>query len=161
MILQLLTVTLKKSGCADPAEPELAVLQVENNTEVWMNRAYADGLHEIAVALARYLSCECRLDPNPAGRPSEPERPEPRRVPQTPPETGTPALVADLEYSVKEAMKITGLAEVTLRKMTSSGRLPYRKEGSRTLVLGKDLARIMAKNLPAPHSEPTDSPESE
>ncbi len=161
MILQLFIVTLRNSGCAEPTEMELALVQVENNMEASMRRAHAEGLHEIALALARYLSCACGIDPNPAGRSSAPERPQPHRAPHAPPETGVPALVADLEYSVKDAMKITGLAEVTLRKMTSSGRLPYRKEGSRTLLLGKHLAAIMAKNLPAADSEATNSPDSE
>lgn len=111
-----------------------------------MNRAHADGLHEIALALARYLSSECRPDPNPAGRVAD-HRPDHKGFVHELKEGQTPALVPDLEYSVKDAMKITGLAEVTLRKMLSSGRLIGRKEGTRVLLLGKDLARIMARQI--------------
>lgn len=104
---------------------------MENNKEASMSRARADHLDEIALALARYLNRECGADPNPSGDSAD----------------DTPPLIADVEYTVPEAMKITGFAEVTLQKMRCSGRLPYRKNGGRVLMLGKHLAQIMAKQL--------------
>jgi hypothetical protein len=137
------------------------VLLVENNMEASMNRAHADGLHEIALALARYLTNECRVDPNPSGvsrahashvhaKVIHPEL-------STEDDGQTPALVADLRYSVQDAVKITGKAEVTIRKWMSSRRLPFAKEGNRVVLLGKDLARVMATQLSAPAD--TDAPE--
>ena len=113
----------------------------------------ADGLHRVALALADYLSRECRADPNPSGH-SAPPRPrnivDSEPAPEEPPpdsDGGTPALVPDVDYTVTDAMKITHFAESTLRKMMSKGRLPFRKKGSRSLISGRHLAAMMAKQL--------------
>lgn len=125
-----------------------------------MKRAHADGLLEIALNLSRYLSSESRrLDPNPSGHVVVP-RDAPAIPPDSPEDEGTPALVADAEYSIKDAVKITRKAEVTLRKMVTSGRLPGRKEGRRIVLLGKDLAKIMAGSIPViPTLSPDDVPD--
>ena len=114
-----------------------------------MNRAHADELnevaHEVARALARYLARECRPDPNP----SLTQRTDHKyilRDHSLPRET--PALVGDLEYSIKQAHEITGKAEPTIRKMIQSNRLKCRKgEGGRVWISGKELARMMAIQL--------------
>ncbi len=125
-----------------------------------MNRARADVVDAVAFALARYLSRECRPDPNPAGH----SAPHPTKVAdnEPPPEDApavmdntAPALVRDVEYSVTDAGKITHLAESTLRKMMSDGRLPFRKEGARSLISGKRLAEILAKQQ-SQSTEPVD-----
>src|SRR6266567_4295994 len=111
-------ITLKKTGCIDSAcvvvysssGLELAVLLVDNNMESSMNRARADVVDAVAFALARYLSRECRPDPNPAGH----SAPHPTKVAdnEPPPEDApavmdntAPALVRDVEYSVTDAGK--------------------------------------------------------
>lgn len=152
MTLPMSGTTLRKTGYIDstrvvlysPRGSELAVLQVDNNMEASMNRARTEELDEIAVALARYLSFRCRPDPNPSG-PSEPPQ---KRITHDPAMAhGTPALVPDLEYSVKDAMAITKFAEVTVRKMTQDGRLPVQRKGKRVYILGRDISRVMAKRL--------------
>jgi hypothetical protein len=126
---------------------ELAVLQIDNNKDASMNRAHAE-LREVALVLARYLDRELRgADPNPAA----PAHNEPKRIVHEPQAATAPALVADLEYSLREAATITHKAEVTLRKMIQRGRLQCRKDGSnRVLILGKDLVSMMTKQLREP-----------
>lgn len=106
-----------------------------------MSRAHAE-LNELALILARYLDREHRelsADPNPAS-PADPKRIT--HEPQT-----TPALVAEVEYSLKDAGIITHKAVVTLRKMIREGRLRCRKDGNRVFILGRELASLMAKQL--------------
>lgn len=168
MIWPMRTITLKKTGCIDSAcvvvysssSLELAVLLVENNMEASMSRARSDVRHEVALALAQYLSLECRADPNPSGH----SAPRPTKVADSEPaaevapailDNTAPALVRDVEYSVEDAGKITHLAESTLRKMMSDGRLPFRKAGARSLISGKRIAEILAKQQ-SQSTEPVD-----
>lgn len=115
-----------------------------------MNRAHADGLHEIALTLCRYLSSECRLDPNPSRpRPAAQEATIPVKPnsEEAPSESEGPALVPDLDYTIKDAAALTKKAEATIRKYISIGRLEGRKEGSRVYLSGRELARFMAKQV--------------
>lgn len=117
-----------------------------------MNRARTDDLDEIvALALARYLLSRHSVDPNPSGH-SAPQLP--KITHESPDDEGTPSLIPDKEYTVKDAIKITRLAEVTLQKMRADGRLPFHKRGTRVLILGKHLAQIMVKQLTAPDPAP-------
>lgn len=121
-----------------------------------MNRAHVDddGLREIALALARYLSSECRLDPNPSGhRLGHTADPVKLGTIAVPSDDVTPPLVPDLEYSIKEAAALTHKAEATIRKYLSIGRLEGRKEGSRVYLTGKELARFMSREVESGSSD--------
>jgi hypothetical protein len=107
----------------------------------------AKELLPVALALARFLDLMCPADPNPSGH--QVHRSEPKKGPR-PVSDQAPALIAEQEYSVKEAAEITHRPEITLRKMLGDGRLPCRKENRRVMILGRDLARLMSKQQEGP-----------
>lgn len=53
-----------------------------------------------------------------------------------------------LGYTVKEAVKASGIGRTTLYKDLKAGRLPARKRGRRTLILRADLEAYLT-NLPS------------
>lgn len=54
---------------------------------------------------------------------------------------------ARLAYSIKEVLELTGVARSTLYGLISSGALPARKLGRRTLILAGDVSRLL-QSLP-------------
>ncbi len=110
-------------------------------------------------ALTQYLKLRCdAADPNPSGHAarSEPKSGEPKKGLRPDPAPPATALIHDAEYTVKEAVEITHRKEITLRKWLKSGRLPSRmNEDRRRMILGRDLARFMAKGV---SEEPVQTP---
>lgn len=98
----------------------------------------------VALALARFLDLMCPPDPNPSGHGVQSPRKAVRSA-SPPDQAAAPALIAEQEYSVREAAEITHRPEITLRKMLGDGRLACRKENRRVMILGRDLARLMSK----------------
>lgn len=52
-----------------------------------------------------------------------------------------------LSYNVHEAVEQTGIPRTLLYSFISSGELPTRRAGRRTIILADDLAKLL-KNLP-------------
>lgn len=56
--------------------------------------------------------------------------------------------MAKLSYNIAEALEHTGFNRTLLYSYISSGELPTRRAGRRTIILAADLAKLL-KNLPA------------
>lgn len=120
-----------------------------------MTRALVDVQSDLAElfplvqALTQYLHLRCAAaDPNPSGHSTHGQRSDPKKAGR-PVVSGDaiPTLIADAEYSVKEASALTRRPEISLRKMIKDGRLPSRKEEKtrRRTIFGKDLAHLMTQ----------------
>jgi excisionase family DNA binding protein len=49
-----------------------------------------------------------------------------------------------LAYTIDEAVSVSGLGRTSLYVAASDGRLPFRKNGKRTLILADDLRKFLA-----------------
>ena len=108
-------------------------------------------LPEVARALARFLASHYQVDPNPSGavRPQT----KPRVAPKDDDDVTDTTLIADKQYSVKQAAMITGLSEPHLRKLIggSKPQLPSHSEERRRFIWGKDIAHYMSRESSGNH----------